>query len=142
MVLSGRVATVSTRSSGRPRRQGLWRLLILVVMLLILVAYIQPVMKYIDRSSQIESERAATDELRSEFDVLSSEMQHLQSNDYIEQVARRDLGLVKPGEQPYVVKDLDQSATDIEAQTVVEEKSQPDASTIPPVLEDFPLPRP
>jgi len=137
--LSGRAATISTRNTSRSRHQGLWRLVILLVMLLILGGYVSPIMKYIDRSEQIESERAATEELRSEFDMLQAEKVHLQRNDYIEQVARRDLGLVRPGEQPYVVKDLDQGAGENKAAAAVEEKAEPEGSEAGSILDGFPL---
>ncbi len=140
--MSGRAATVSARNVSRPRRQGLWRLLILVLMILILGGYISPIMKYIDRSEKIESERAATEELRSEFDLLQAEKMHLQRNDYIEQVARRDLGLVRPGEQPYVVRDLDQGADEKQAAAVAEEEAVPEGPEDTGVFGSFPIPLP
>lgn len=88
------------------RRRGWWRLMVLGVIILIFGNYISPVRTYIGKSSAIQSERAGTDELRSQRDMLQKEKDSLQNNNYVEQVARKDLGMVKPGEQPFVVKDL------------------------------------
>lgn len=105
--MSGRAASLMVSRPRRVRRQGLWRLLILLFILFIVGCYVSPVRSYIDRSRQIENERSLTAELRAEHESLLSERESLQDQQYLEQVARQDLGLVKPGEQSYVVKDLD-----------------------------------
>lgn len=46
----------------------------------------------------IEAMRAEIEDLRERNAALHEELERLQSNDYIEQVAREKLGLVKPGE--------------------------------------------
>jgi cell division protein FtsB len=88
------------------RRPGWWRLMIVGVIILISTLYITPVRAYIEKSRLIQGEQAKTESLRSQRDQLQFEKDSLQNNSYVEQVARRDLGMVKPGEQPYVVKDL------------------------------------
>lgn len=88
------------------RRQGLLRLSVISVILLIIGSYVSPIRTYIERSGQIEREQAITAELREKHQGLETEIEKLQRSEYIEQVARRDLGLIRPGEQPYVVKDL------------------------------------
>ena len=88
------------------RRRGWWRLMVLGIIILILGSYISPVRTYLEKSSAIQREQAVTDELRSQRDMLQKEKDSLQNNNYVEQVARKDLGMVKPGEQPFVVKDL------------------------------------
>lgn len=88
------------------RRRGWWRLMVLGIIILILGSYISPVRTYLEKSSAIQREQAVTDELRSQRDMLQKEKDRLQNNNYVEQVARKDLGMVKPGEQPFVVKDL------------------------------------
>lgn len=105
--MSGKTASLSLGGSRVVRRQGLWRLLILLFIIFIIGCYISPVRSFIERSGQIESERAMTEQLRSEHDNLMIEKESLQDDLYVEQVAREDLGLVKPGEQSYVVKDFD-----------------------------------
>lgn len=88
------------------RRRGWWRLMVLGIIILILGSYISPVRTYLEKSSAIQREQAVTDELRSQRDMLQKEKDSLQNNNYVEQVVRKDLGMVKPGEQPFVVKDL------------------------------------
>ncbi len=110
----------------RPRRRGLWRLMLLGVIVLILGSYVTPVRSYFEKSSVIKREQAITGDLRVERDRLLQEKESLQNNSgYMEQVARKDLGMVKPGEQPYVVKDLNSPESAIAAE--------------PPVAEDPPL---
>ncbi|HDZ59571.1 MAG TPA: septum formation initiator family protein [Actinobacteria bacterium] len=111
--------SVTTRPGTGARRQGLWRLVLLLVMLLIAACYISPIRAYIERSNQIESERMATEELRRQQDGLLTEKERLKQNDYVEQVARRELGLVRPGEQPFVVKDLNRNNSQAKAAEVV-----------------------
>lgn len=95
------------------RRRGLWRLMALIVLLAVIGGYVAPVRTYIERTRQIEEERAVTDSLQVEHDRLLKERDRLNNVVYVEQVARRDLGLVRPGEQPYVVKDLDKGAPEV-----------------------------
>ncbi len=100
------------------RRRGWWRLMLLGVILLILGSYISPLRSYLEKSGTIQREQAATEELRREHDRLQQEKESLQDSRYLEQVARKDLGMIKPGEQPYVVKDLnnDEDAGAIDSQ--------------------------
>lgn len=99
------------------RRRGLGRLVMLGVILAVLGSYVSPVRSYLERTKQIDRERGIKEEISRQHELLLEEREKLQNNEYIEQVARRDLGLIRPGEQPYVVKDLDkgQSATDSDA---------------------------
>lgn len=100
-------ATMAPRMIGiLSRRRGWWRLMLLGVILLILGNYVAPVRSYLEKSSVIQREQGVADNLRLERDKLQQEKESLQTNSYMEQVARKDLGMVKPGEQPYVVKDL------------------------------------
>jgi cell division protein FtsB len=99
---------VSRTTKLASRRRGIWRLVFLIIILATVAMYISPIRSYIDRTGAIARERAATDELRQQRDSLQTEKVQLRNNTYVEQVARRDLGLVRPGEQPYVVKDLNQ----------------------------------
>jgi len=85
----------------------------LVVLLAVIGGYVAPVRTYIERTRQIEEERVLTDSLQVEHDRLLKERDRLNNVVYVEQVARKDLGLVRPGEQPYVVKDLDKGTPEV-----------------------------
>lgn len=89
------------------RRKGLWRLAFLVVALVIFASYVSPVRTYLERAMQVEQESVVTSQLRRQHEQLIQEWDQLQNNGYIEEVARRDLGLVRVGEQAFVVKELD-----------------------------------
>jgi len=91
-----------------PRRRGWWRLVLLIVIIVTITGYVSPVRSYISRSEKISIEKADTSSLRQQHEQLQMEKERLQNQAYVEQVARKDLGLVKPGEQSYVLKNLDQ----------------------------------
>ncbi len=55
------------------------------------------------RLIQLESEIKAF-EIRNE--QLESEIERLQSPDYVERVAREELGLVRPGEKLYIIEEV------------------------------------
>ena len=91
-----------------PKRRGWWRLVLLIVIIVSIVGYVSPVRSYVSRSEQISIEKAGTSSLRQQHEQLQIEKERLQNQTYVEQVARKDLGLVKPGEQSYVLKNLGQ----------------------------------
>ncbi|MHB1391379.1 MAG: FtsB family cell division protein [Thermoleophilia bacterium] len=103
-----RTVSVPRLAQTASRRKGLWRLAFLAVALVIFASYVAPVRSYLERARQVEQETAVTSQLRQQHDKLTQERAQLQNNSYVEEVARRDLGLVRAGEQPFVVKELDQ----------------------------------
>lgn len=106
--MSRRTAMAPVIRRTMPRRQGLWRLVLLIIIIAIVTGYYSPAKDYYNRSRQISQERGTTEELRRQHEALLKEKELLATTPYVEQVARRDLGMVKPGEQPYVVRDLNQ----------------------------------
>lgn len=79
-----------------------------VMFLLICLGYI--VYIFADQERQLNGLRREADNLRAreatlqvENERLSQEQQLLQTDAYIEKVAREELGLVKPGETPYIM---------------------------------------
>lgn len=97
----------------------------MAVIVLIAAGYISPLRSWIVDSRQVAREQAATDQLQKQHDLLQQEKDQLQSNAYVEELARRDLGLVRPGEQSYVVKDLNRNPgkPEITAPAAAENKS-------------------
>lgn len=98
-------------SPRRPKlilRPGIWRLILLGIIFITIIGYISPVRDYIGKNRQISREQAVRDELRQQRDRLLAEKDLLSSTAYVEKIARRDLGMVRPGEQPYAVRDLNQ----------------------------------
>ncbi|MHB0866192.1 MAG: FtsB family cell division protein [Thermoleophilia bacterium] len=104
-----RTVTAPRLAHTASRRRGLWRLAFVVVALVIFASYVSPLRTYVERAGQVEQESLATSQLRLQHEQLIQERDQLKNNSYVEEVARRDLGLVRVGEQPFVVKDLDKA---------------------------------
>lgn len=133
--MSQRATAAPSLNGFLARRPGWWRLMIVGVIIFIAACYISPVRAYVEKSRLIQSEQAKTESLRSQRDQLQYEKDSLQSTAYVEQVARRDLGMVKPGEQPYVVKDLNAE----ESPAVKIEPAPVPGETVPAVNEAQPV---
>ncbi len=122
-----RTAAIPRATSLASRRRGIWRLVFLLIILAIIGSYISPVRDYVDRTKSINEEQSTTNKLQEQHDELQVEKERLGTNAYVEEVARRDLGLVRSGEQPYVVKDLSKNAPKTPPQPAApEEKSLKD----------------
>lgn len=89
------------------RRRGLLRLGLVAVLVTIGFGYISPAYNYYTRTGEVEKEKAAFAELENQNRRLLMEKEGLQDGSRVESVAREELGLVKPGEQPYIVKDIE-----------------------------------
>jgi cell division protein FtsB len=130
--LSQGTVTASRISVGNNRRRGLLRLVLVGILCLIGAGYISPAYNFYTRTNQISDVRGVNSSLQATHDALSEEKEQLLGGAYIEEVARRDLGLVKPGEQPFIVKDIQQEEAPM---PVVEEVIEPvEAAPAEPVL--------
>ena len=76
---------------------------LLGVLLVILMLYVSPVVHWIEQSRTASHDRAQVRALQSEHDMLLARLHTLRRPDAVEQEARR-LGMVAPGEKPYVVQ--------------------------------------
>lgn len=97
----------------------------LAVILLIAVGYVSPLMSIYGRIREIKQEQAETAQLKQRHDSLQVERDRLQHNSYVEEVARRDLGLIHPGEQPYVVRGLNTGNSAPSVPAAPQQKSLP-----------------
>ena len=77
----------------------------LVALLLVGAAYlfVFPARTYLAQKHQIALQERTISVLRTENTKLSGEKKALQDSSTIEQLARQDYGLVKPGQQAYMV---------------------------------------
>jgi len=99
---------IGPRGSGRPIRPGIrwdrlpgaWLLAILVVMALL---YVPPLHSYVEQRRATTAARAQLRQLGIEHKALEKRARALKRSSTIELEARK-LGMVKPGERPYVVK--------------------------------------
>jgi cell division protein FtsB len=91
------------------RRRGFHLLLIFVTLVLIVDALIgeKGLMQSMNAQRQYRQLQDSLDELRRENASLREEMRRLNEDpDTIESLARKDLGLIRPGEVVFILKDL------------------------------------
>lgn len=102
-----RPATKAGSGSGRMRRlfsgDRPFVLGLILVLGVLLVLGIGPVQNLTAASERVDALEQQGDRLSTEVRRLARRNRRLQDPDQIELLARRELGLVKPGELPYVV---------------------------------------
>jgi cell division protein FtsB len=81
------------------------RVALLVVLLGVVALYVGPSISFLHTYKEAEAKRGEVRALQTENARLRARKQALRSPATLEQEARR-LGLVKPGEKPFVVKGL------------------------------------
>jgi len=91
------------------RKRGLHVLLIFITVVLIVDALVgeKGLMQSMNARRQYEQLEASLEELRRENAALREEMRRLSEDPAtIESLARQDLGLIRPGEVVFILKDL------------------------------------
>ncbi len=91
------------------RRRGLHLLLIFVTLVLIVDALIgeKGLMQSMNARRQYRELQASLDQLRRDNAALREDVRRLNEDpETIESLARRDLGLIRPGEVVFILKDL------------------------------------
>jgi cell division protein FtsB len=95
------------RRTPPPRTAIRWdrvgRVALLCVLAAIVLLYVPPVKHWIEQSRTAAHERQDVRDLQREHDRLSGRLNELRRPDALEREARR-LGMVRPGERPYVVR--------------------------------------
>jgi cell division protein FtsB len=81
------------------------RLGLLAVLGIILILYISPVLHWIEQSRTASHERSQVNSLQAEHDMLQARLHQLRRPDAVQREARK-LGMVAPGEKPYVVQGI------------------------------------
>ena len=77
--------------------------LFVVVLVGLLFAFVYPTRTFLDQRSETNKARAQLELLQSENARLARESKQLSTDAEIERLAREKYGLVKPGEQPFVI---------------------------------------
>jgi len=95
-----RETPVKRRSGRRPWKRWLF----LIVFLYLFGGLVQQEVRLFTLRRQAESYRREIEALQQESKELQERIQLLNSDSYIEKMARERLGLVKPGETPYYPK--------------------------------------
>jgi cell division protein FtsB len=91
------------------RRRGLHILLVFVTLVLIVDALIgeKGLMQSMNAQRQYRQLQGSLEDLRRENSALREDMRRLKEDpDAIESLARKDLGLIRPGEVVFILKDL------------------------------------
>ena len=86
-----------------PRRPHVLRWLGAAVVLAIAIAYVQPIRAYFDAKDDVATRKVERSVLLREQAELRKELALTETDAFLEREARR-LGLVRPGEQLFIVK--------------------------------------
>lgn len=80
-----------------------WMMAALIFTLYLGYGYVDGILRIVQLRGEIRTAQQEVMVLETRNQQLRHELARLQSDEYIEQVARRELGLVMPGERVYVV---------------------------------------
>lgn len=89
----------------RVRWDRVGRVSLLLLLLVVVALYVQPARSYVATWRDSNAKQQQLDQLEREHDALTARARELRDPRTIETEARR-LGMVRPGERPYVVNDL------------------------------------
>ena len=108
------------------RRKTIRRAVLLGTALALLVWAFSPSGRLFDRKREIVELKRQVAEYREKNDRLRWEAERLNSDQYLELLARKELGLVRPGQQPYILlSSAETVAPSVEPKPAPPEKSTP-----------------
>lgn len=109
-MLSSGTSTLPTVSSHRPRRRRrrkvtprFYRMLALLIGLFVVASYAAAFWRIRQVENQIAMVRRTIEAAQMRNEQLREDLDRLASDDYVEDVAREELGLVKQGETAFIV---------------------------------------
>jgi cell division protein FtsB len=98
----------STRRASRPRRgTPVLRWAAVATLAVVALLYYRPLKSYVDTRSSLEDRQAEVRELRAKRDELARRVEDADTPEALARRARK-LGLVKPGEQLFIVKGIEE----------------------------------
>ncbi|RJQ45346.1 MAG: septum formation initiator family protein [Gaiellales bacterium] len=109
-ILTNKSAVAGRTAVTVARRRGLLRLALVSVLILVAAGYVSPAYNFYTRSVEISAEKGTQEELLARNGELLQEKERLLQEPFIEAAARQELGLVKPGEQSYIVEEMEDPA--------------------------------
>lgn len=98
----------SQRRASRPRRRtSVVRWAALATLAVVALLYYRPLKSYVETRSSLQERHAEVQELRAKRDELARRLDDADTPDALARRARK-LGLVKPGEQLFIVKGIEE----------------------------------
>jgi cell division protein FtsB len=98
----------SQRRASRPRRRtSVVRWAALATLAVVALLYYRPLKSYVETRSSLHERQAEVQELRAKRDELARRLDDADTPDALARRARK-LGLVKPGEQLFIVKGIEE----------------------------------
>ena len=98
----------SQRRASRPRRRtSVVRWAALATLAVVALLYYRPLKSYVETRSSLQERQAEVQELRAKRDELARRLDDADTPDALARRARK-LGLVKPGEQLFIVKGIEE----------------------------------
>lgn len=100
----------SQRRSSRPRRRTrapVVRWAAMATLVVVALLYYRPVKSYLETRASLQQRRSEVQELRAKRDDLARRLEEADTPDALARRARK-LGLVKPGEQLFIVKGIEE----------------------------------
>lgn len=98
----------SQRRASRPRRRTpVLRWAALATLAIVALLYYRPLKSYVETRSSLEQRQAEVRELRAKRDELARRLEEADTPEALARRARK-LGLVKPGEQLFIVKGIEE----------------------------------
>lgn len=96
------------RRPSRPRRRTpVLRWAAVATLAVVALLYYRPVRSYVETRSSLENRQAEVRELRAKRDELARRLEEADTPDALARRARK-LGLVKPGEQLFIIKGIEE----------------------------------
>lgn len=95
------------RASRRRRRTPALRWIALATLAIVALLYYRPLKSYVETRSSLEERQAEVRKLRAKRDELARRLEEADTPDDLARRARK-LGLVKPGEQLFIVKGIEE----------------------------------
>jgi cell division protein FtsB len=96
-------------------------IVISILFILAAVNFTRTTLDILKSSRRLDDIRSEVNELEEKKAQLDGDIEYKKSDEYIEERARNDLNLIKPGEKVYVVSDLDLSDIDEKTSDVLAE---------------------
>jgi cell division protein FtsB len=97
-----------SRRASRPRRRApVVRWAAMATLVVVALLYFRPVKSYLETRSSLQQRQAEVQELRAKRDDLARRLEDADTPEALARRARK-LGLVKPGEQLFIVKGIEE----------------------------------